>query len=415
MDPRAYIPLLSRLGGQGRQPTIPGLDAANFSGPMDPEKESRTFSRGTQTTGGESARQTRAMDPNMWRQALETTRKNMPPSHREYRDDVDMAREAIKGLVGIEANRSLMGGVDLSPLVALTDSWTGSNLLAGYGGSPTDQNIALGMQLAPMIAQAENQLSKNELDALKMNLADYWAQELGVKEDAGAQYREGVSQGLGALGPLITDARAREHFAIQQQNRAEDLAREAAKPNTFQESKARHFAASAVEWANKDRPQLLSNLEKLDHAVGILASDQDVSGAVRGRLPDVVRAYTHPNALIARDNVRSAIVDTLRPTLGAQFTQVEGERIQNLAFDASLPQQENLRRARALREVMARKIAMSDALYAHLEANGGSDAGFDYGRWGMEKTVTSGTTPQKDVNEMTEEEIDAELRSLGGN
>lgn len=55
----------------------------------------------------------------------------------------------------------------------------------------------------------------------------------------------------------------------------------------------------------------------------------------------------NPEVAATRDKIRSAIVSTLRPILGAQFAEAEGKRILALSFNTRLKSDENAARVRA--------------------------------------------------------------------
>jgi hypothetical protein len=156
--------------------------------------------------------------------------------------------------------------------------------------------------------------------------------------------------------------------------------------NIFQEKKMEKLAASAAEYITKDRGQLVSNVGKIDVALGLMdkAPSGDVSGPFRGLAPDKIRSYSNPEAIIVKESMQSAIQETLRPTLGAQFTEKEGERIMNLAYNDKLSPEENKRRATDLKKFIQKKVEFSDALYSHVGKNG-SDEGFPYEKYGMNK------------------------------
>jgi hypothetical protein len=157
----------------------------------------------------------------------------------------------------------------------------------------------------------------------------------------------------------------------------------------FQKVKERELAKANVEYFRKDRDQLISNSDKIDNALKIL-KDKDIgptiSGPWRGLAPDKLRSITNPQAIIVKESIQSAIQETLRPTLGAQFTEKEGERIMNLAYNDTLPPSANIKRAEELQKLLNRKMKFSEDLYKHLEENNGSDKGFDYSKYGMGKS-----------------------------
>src|SRR5690606_6484899 len=153
-------------------------------------------------------------------------------------------------------------------------------------------------------------------------------------------------------------------------------------------ARAKALGKSAAEWATKDRAVIASNLEKVDSALdeleNAIKSGQPLFGPGRGHMPDKIRAFTNPKALDVRDRVHSAITDTLRPTLGAQFTEKEGKRIMDLQLRDTLSDADNLRRIQALRDVMRRKIEATDAMYSWIEKRGSLD-GFPLEKYGMER------------------------------
>lgn len=173
------------------------------------------------------------------------------------------------------------------------------------------------------------------------------------------------------------------------------------KPSLFEETKQKELAKAGVEWIQKDRGIFKANLDKTNHAVDLIKKainkKEPLFGPVRGKVPDAIRALTNPDAIAARDSIHSAIQDTLRPTLGAQFTEKEGERIMKLAVNPELDDKENLRRANELQKVISNKIKFSDDLYSYMDKHG-SDKGFPYEKYNMtkagdvaskEKTITS--------------------------
>lgn len=165
------------------------------------------------------------------------------------------------------------------------------------------------------------------------------------------------------------------------------------KADVFEQESLKQFAKKQVDYTTLERPQLANNLSKIDFAVNILDSRNDISGPGKGLLPQSVRAFTNPDAIKAQEAMQSAIQDTLRPTLGAQFTEKEGERIMNLAFNPSLPAEENKRRALALKSAIEQKIAGTDALYSYIRQNKTVE-GFPFEKYGL---AQSGMTEQMEA------------------
>lgn len=108
------------------------------------------------------------------------------------------------------------------------------------------------------------------------------------------------------------------------------------------------MAGEVYGWLGGGAGNLKANLANLSRAQDILQSGENVSGAMFGLLPEQGFNIFAPNAKIARDSVRGVVQGTLRETLGAQFTQKEGEGIMDRAYDPALPEAENKKRVAAL-------------------------------------------------------------------
>ena len=127
----------------------------------------------------------------------------------------------------------------------------------------------------------------------------------------------------------------------------------------------REAGKATALWVGGERATALKGVESLRDVQAALRANKDlVDDPWSTSLPDAVRATTVGGraALQARDTVRSAIQSTLRATLGAQFTQQEGEALMNRAYDSRLGVKENVDRLeRAILE-LEDKITAKDSL-----------------------------------------------------
>jgi hypothetical protein len=167
--------------------------------------------------------------------------------------------------------------------------------------------------------------------------------------------------------------------------------------SVFEKKKMEKLAAAGVDYITKDRDQLTSNVDKINSALDLMkkAPSGDVSGPVRGLTPDVVRSFTNPEAITTREYMQSSIQETLRPILGAQFTETEGKKIMELAYNEKADPATNMTKATALKERIEQKVKFSDALYKYLEENG-TDKGFPYEKYEMRKVSGADQSAQKD-------------------
>jgi len=130
------------------------------------------------------------------------------------------------------------------------------------------------------------------------------------------------------------------------------------------------FASQYTKWVGgggSDAKALIANiggvLEKLEQG-------KPLTGALVGTMPDFVRAFTHPEAQDAKDRVESVVQRSMRETLGAQFTEQEGERLIARAYNPVLRPEMNAARLRSLFTVMESAAAAKDAMVDHANEHG---------------------------------------------
>ena len=94
-------------------------------------------------------------------------------------------------------------------------------------------------------------------------------------------------------------------------------------------------------------------LSQLDEAVNILETEGG-TGAFVGNLPDSLAAIVNKSGLKAQELVSEVVQRNLRLILGAQFTEKEGERLINRAFNPRLSEEENIKRVKRLADSIKR-------------------------------------------------------------
>lgn len=117
------------------------------------------------------------------------------------------------------------------------------------------------------------------------------------------------------------------------------------------------------------------NIEQLEFALDNL-KNYNVTGPGISRTPDFLKQIFNQRAVATKDAIEQVVQQDLRRTLGAQFTENEGKRLIERAFNDRLSEEENIRRVSALINAMkqARDTMTKSAEY--YENNGGSLAGF---------------------------------------
>lgn len=121
------------------------------------------------------------------------------------------------------------------------------------------------------------------------------------------------------------------------------------------------------DWTTRDAPIAEKNLQRLEEARNLLEKDNDYSGRFEGRFPDFLRSE---KSIRLRQDVQAAAQAALKATLGSQFTEKEGERIMNMAYDEKLSPKENIKKIdKAIQEIETnKKNQISKA--SHFEKHG---------------------------------------------
>tara|TARA_R110000765_G_scaffold354490_1_gene444645 strand:+ start:43 stop:1275 length:1233 start_codon:yes stop_codon:yes gene_type:complete len=125
------------------------------------------------------------------------------------------------------------------------------------------------------------------------------------------------------------------------------------------------FAKKLNDWNGGEAQQTQQNLVNLNEKLEILLSDVNISGPAIGQAPEAALAFTHPKTIAFVGDIRDVVFQSLRATLGAQFTENEGNRLVAAAFDLRLGEEENYKRLKRLvKKIEGTKIAMeSQASY----------------------------------------------------
>lgn len=111
-------------------------------------------------------------------------------------------------------------------------------------------------------------------------------------------------------------------------------------------------------------------IQAVEDAIAGLEKVDTASGPLVGNIPDAARKTFFPEGAAIQADIESAVQQTLRQTLGAQFTEKEGERLLARTFDPRAPEAENARRARNVLRQLKEAASMKEAAARYYEANG---------------------------------------------
>ena len=136
------------------------------------------------------------------------------------------------------------------------------------------------------------------------------------------------------------------------------------------------YAAEYIKWIETGAYQVeLENLKKLDESLDTLRNE-NVTGAIIGLTPNAVLSVLNPEALNLQDNIRSIVFQGLRATLGAQFTEKEGNRLVEAAFNPMLSEEMNIVRLERMRERIKTMIESKQAAVNYFQNNNGDMSGY---------------------------------------
>lgn len=124
------------------------------------------------------------------------------------------------------------------------------------------------------------------------------------------------------------------------------------------------FYTGGAQDATKQIAQLKDVVDALN------APGSDLTGSIRGMLPDFVRNNTNPKAVAMRERVEEVVQRSLRAILGAQFTEKEGERLISRAYNPQQSPQENAIRVGRLYEQLQHGLAAKTDLANYFQKNG---------------------------------------------
>jgi len=109
------------------------------------------------------------------------------------------------------------------------------------------------------------------------------------------------------------------------------------------------FTATAEKWLSSGAAQVDANLANLDNKIARLYSgEENVSGPGFAFIPEAIKPVLAPGAVGFLDEISDITFQSLRETLGAQFTEREANRLIRASFNQNLPEELNIPRLQRL-------------------------------------------------------------------
>ena len=143
------------------------------------------------------------------------------------------------------------------------------------------------------------------------------------------------------------------------------------KPLTpFQEAFDKTSATELANFMSKEYPGQITNLQKFDDVIEQLKNNPNLTGAVEGGMPSALKVLLNPESIGVQDDIQSIIFQQLKATLGAQFTQQEGEKLVAANFNKYLSEEINIKRLERLRGETVRGLENKVAMFKHMQSGG---------------------------------------------
>ncbi len=141
------------------------------------------------------------------------------------------------------------------------------------------------------------------------------------------------------------------------------------KPTKGQEQVDRTFAKEYVDWRGPKQADLAANLDRLRRAREDLKS-KNLTGPLAGFGTAGMRAYYNPESARVQQEIEEVVQRNLRLVLGAQFTQKEGDRLIERAFNPRLQEGANIARIDRLITQIERAAAVREDQARYFEEYG---------------------------------------------
>lgn len=137
-----------------------------------------------------------------------------------------------------------------------------------------------------------------------------------------------------------------------------------------QKSVDQAFGKDYVEWTTSGFSDAKKAIDQLAEVSTALGKQGNLTGGIVGNIPRALRASMGSDSAAAQDAVEEVVQRNLRLILGAQFTQKEGERLIERAYNPRLDEKENKKRVdRLMAQIKSAANAKQEAAQ-YFEENG---------------------------------------------
>ena len=125
-----------------------------------------------------------------------------------------------------------------------------------------------------------------------------------------------------------------------------------------------------VSWLGGGSADATKNVAQISNAINMLQSGDITTGVKSGLIArSGLGAFLDPEGTGLREQVEEVVQRNLRVVLGAQFTEKEGERLINRAYNPALSTQQNLKKLNALFTQMQTALDQKNAMMDYFQKN----------------------------------------------
>lgn len=182
-------------------------------------------------------------------------------------------------------------------------------------------------------------------------------------------------------------------------------------PTKAREAVDRAYSKEYLEFIQTGAADATKSLQELEDAKNNLRSGKDsLTGPIVGLVPKGVRDVVLPSSADVQETVEATVQRSLRPILGAQFTEKEGERLISRVYNPRLEEKVNAKRLELLITQLRRALENKIAAAEYFEENGTLTGFQGKFKWTIDDIWPSGD--DETVPEKVGSSLDRKMRTL---
>ena len=274
-----------------------------------------------------------------------------------------------KNTIKSKASQIGKGLIDFSQSPAGKGFITGLLKASGYSTTPVGFGQALGLAFEESNKAVQqdlaNQLAKDKMKLAESQVGKFEQVMIEVPDGKGGVRKVPANRNTvtGEIKPIISASGNVFNMAGNQSKGFQAL-------NTA-------TAKTVNDWTIAGGfAQVKENVDKLDDVINILKNNDNITGNVVGNMPAGLRVFFNPESVGVQDDINSIVFQSLRATLGAQFTENEGRKLVEASFNIKLSEEVNIKRLERLKEKLLNMAQAKQNAADYFIANDGNMEGF---------------------------------------